>query len=210
MDLPVPVSHVRFNSTVFFAFDKYSLEPQAEKTLSQFALAVLKDKFLRSVLVVGHTDSTGPDDYNTKLSLNRAATVAKKLRAAGLKDELIGVVPMGEAKPFATNATEEGRALNRRVEFFISEVPGATIKIIEMMPFNPCFRNDHETTTLAIQGDCDMSATRIPVYGPAGEGRTRGTVELGRNTMAPHPTVRPVLPESPRERPSLKDLIEPN
>jgi hypothetical protein len=131
--------------------------------------------------------------------------VGKRLRGSGLKDELIGVVPMGKSKPFSTNATEEGRALNRRVEFFISEVPGATIKIIEMMPFNPCFRNDDKPIAVDQVQECDTSVKRIPVLSSSGE-RTRASIDLGRDAMAMRPTFRPPLPNELRERPSMKQL----
>jgi outer membrane protein OmpA-like peptidoglycan-associated protein len=206
VDVPVPVTHIRFSSTVFFAFDRSSLEPTADKTLQQFARTVLQDKSLRSILVVGHTDSVGDEEYNNKLSLARAAAVGKRLRSAGLKDEIIGVVPMGKSKPFSTNATEEGRALNRRVEFFISEVPGATTKVIEMMPFNPCFRNDDKPIATGEVQECDTSVKRIPVLGPSGEGRARTSIDLNRDAMAMRPTFRPPLPNEIRERPSIKQL----
>src|ERR1700712_3851809 len=56
LDVPVPVSHIRFKSTVFFAFDRATIEPSAEIALSDLARTVLADKSARSLLIVGHTD----------------------------------------------------------------------------------------------------------------------------------------------------------
>ncbi|MEA2883643.1 MAG: OmpA-OmpF porin, family, partial [Bradyrhizobium sp.] len=110
IDIRIPVSHIRFKSTVFFEFNKYSLEQSAESATLDMAKTILNDTSARSVLVVGHTDAIGPDQYNSTLSLNRAVAVASKLREAGINDKFLGVVPMGEAQPVATNRTPEGRA----------------------------------------------------------------------------------------------------
>src|SRR5262249_43048458 len=60
-NMPIPVSHIRYSSTVFFAFDKYSLEPGADTVIDDFAKTILADKAIRSLVVVGHTDSIGAD-----------------------------------------------------------------------------------------------------------------------------------------------------
>ncbi len=138
----IPVSHVRYDSTLFFRFDQFALQPNADPILRDLAKVIKQDKALRSLLIVGHTDSTGPDYYNVALSKKRAFTVAQSLQTAAVNAKYIGIIPMGKEQPFATNSTKEGRALNRRVEFFISDIPEATEKAIQLIPFNPCFRND--------------------------------------------------------------------
>jgi outer membrane protein OmpA-like peptidoglycan-associated protein len=209
IDVPVPVSHVRFSSTVFFAFDQYSLQPGAERVLADLANTVLKDKGMRSLLIVGHTDSVGNDDYNSTLSLNRAVTVAKKLREAGVKEEVLGVVPMGEAQPAASNSTPEGRARNRRVEFFISDLPAAARQVIQEREFNPCHRNDHPSGAVAQKSpDCSNANIQVPVYsGSTGQTRPQVMLDLGRKTLpsAPIPP-RERLPIEKLQRPSLKEL----
>lgn len=69
--------------------------------------------------VVGHTDSTGSEEVNRQVSERRAASVANYLAAKGVKRVRIATLGRGEAEPVATNDTEEGRALNRRVDIRI-------------------------------------------------------------------------------------------
>jgi outer membrane protein OmpA-like peptidoglycan-associated protein len=201
-NMPIPVSHIRYSSTVFFAFDKYSLEPGADTVIDDFAKTILADKAIRSIVVVGHTDSIGADQYNETLSLKRATTVAKALQSKGVSDKLLGMVPMGEAQPVATNSTDQGRAQNRRVEFFISDIPAATPKAIERIKFNPCHRNDHDSA--ARPEDCASGPMRIPLhYLPGGE----TTLDLTRGALPNETRTRPPLPQEPtRERPSLREL----
>jgi outer membrane protein OmpA-like peptidoglycan-associated protein len=73
-----------------------------------------------NVNVYGHADSQGSDDYNYKLSQIRIKTVVEYLVSKGIAaDRIIQQKAFGEAKPIATNDTEEGRLQNRRVEFEI-------------------------------------------------------------------------------------------
>ena len=68
------------------------------------------------LVLEGHTDSTGKDDYNQDLSERRAAAVKAKLAADyGISADRISAVGYGESRPVANNATAEGRARNRRV-----------------------------------------------------------------------------------------------
>ena len=118
VSVSVPVSHIRYRDTVLFPFNSFALEPSAEPIIADFASTLTKDTAFRSVLVVGHTDAVGTDEYNQILSKKRAVAVAFALRKLGIDDRLLGVVPMGKAQPIASNGTDGGRALNRRVEFF--------------------------------------------------------------------------------------------
>ena len=69
-----------------------------------------------AVEIQGHTDSTGSDEHNLDLSRRRAATVNSYLRLYGIAGDRLTTTGFGESKPVDDNATEEGRALNRRVE----------------------------------------------------------------------------------------------
>jgi outer membrane protein OmpA-like peptidoglycan-associated protein len=206
VDVPIPVSHVRFNSTVFFAFDSYALLQNAEAPILDLAKTILKDKTIRSVLIVGHTDAKGTHEYNENLSLKRAAAVATRLRLAGVKDEFLGVVPMGDSQPVAPNNTDEGRAINRRVEFFISEVPEASKKVVEMIKFNPCFRSTNEAGQ---NSDCTSSSKPVPIYsGSTGQGLPSGEIDLTRSALpySPDERIRDALPNEIPERPPLREL----
>lgn len=73
------------------------------------------------VSIIGHTDSTGSDAINNPLSLNRANAARDFLVARGVPAARISTSGMGSAQPIASNATEAGRAQNRRVEIFVAE-----------------------------------------------------------------------------------------
>jgi outer membrane protein OmpA-like peptidoglycan-associated protein len=206
---PIPVSHIRFKSTVFFAFDQYRLSPSSEGPILELSKTISSDRFARSVLVVGHTDAIGTDQYNSTLSLNRAIAVASRLHELGISNQMLGVVPMGEAQPVATNRTPEGRAQNRRVEFFMSDFPEATRKAIEFVNFNPCHRNDQDVPTGQINPECNKIDTRIPLYaGSSGQGRPEVMLTLHRPqlTTSSVPNTRIPLPNEILQRPSLKDF----
>ena len=76
----------------------------------------LKSATTASVRVVGHTDNTGSDAYNQELSERRASAVAAYLGTRSVRQDRVTTVGVGEARPVATNDTDAGRQLNRRVE----------------------------------------------------------------------------------------------
>jgi outer membrane protein OmpA-like peptidoglycan-associated protein len=102
-------------SSVTFAYDSASVQPQYRGTLDQVA-DVLANYEQTSVDVYGHTDSTGSDGYNQGLSERRAASVADYLSTRGVRRERLATRGFGETQPIASNETEDGRAANRRVE----------------------------------------------------------------------------------------------
>ena len=99
---------------VNFAFNSYALDAKAQGVLDE-AAAALKDKKV-NITLEGWTDSIGTDAYNKKLSQNRANAVKAYLVEQGVPASTINAVGMGKSFKF-DNATEEGRYLNRRVEF---------------------------------------------------------------------------------------------
>jgi len=104
---------------ILFKFDSDELTENAAEDLNNI-VDVLKEFSDRKIRVIGHTDSTGPEDYNLSLSLRRARRTALelKLRSPELEGR-ITYIGMGESKPIANNETEEGRRKNRRVEIII-------------------------------------------------------------------------------------------
>jgi len=81
---------------------------------------------------IGHTDSTGSDAYNQKLSVARAQNVARLLREYGLKNSISygSITGKGESQPADTNKTVQGRYNNRRVELFFQNVDFNNVKLI--------------------------------------------------------------------------------
>lgn len=100
---------------VTFDFAKYDLKPQFYPALNTIA-STLKDYNQTIVEVSGHTDSVGSDAANQTLSERRANSVSSYLIGQGVQRERFEVVGMGERYPVASNDTDSGRALNRRVE----------------------------------------------------------------------------------------------
>ena len=106
---------------VTFAVDSTTISPAFQATLDQIAQS-LKDYPDSLVDVYGHTDSTGSDAYNQDLSERRARSVANYLAMRGVSSARIRSQGFGEQYPVASNDTEEGRALNRRVEIKITPI----------------------------------------------------------------------------------------
>lgn len=90
-----------------------------EKAKVEKVISLLKENPEYKVNVTGYADSNGSDEYNLNLSKKRGNTVVNKLTSAGINKNRISVSGKGEANPISSNDTEEGRGLNRRVEFEI-------------------------------------------------------------------------------------------
>ena len=101
-----------------FDTDKYTLNKQAKFIIEDFA-EFLKDHTHIRAEVQGHTDNVGGADYNRELSNNRAKSVYNYLLDLGIPASRLSYKGYGLTKPIASNATEKGRAQNRRTEFFI-------------------------------------------------------------------------------------------
>lgn len=106
-------------SNITFATDQDSVMPGFYDTLNSVAL-VLKKYNQTIVDVNGHTDSTGSDSYNMGLSQRRASSVASYLGAQGVDSRRFAINGYGKTQPIASNATEDGRAQNRRVEIYLT------------------------------------------------------------------------------------------
>ncbi|MEO0086504.1 MAG: OmpA family protein [candidate division WOR-3 bacterium] len=106
---------------IYFDFNKATIRPESYPVLDS-AAQILKDNPKIIVEIQGHTDNIGSAEYNKKLSLRRAQAVVNYfVQRHGVDIKRLRAVGYGEEKPIADNATEEGRALNRRVEFVIIE-----------------------------------------------------------------------------------------
>ena len=115
-DAPKEMTIVLDERSLNFDFDKSNVKPEYYDLLKNIKEFVEQNNY--EITIVGHTDSVGSNAYNFKLSRRRAESVKAKLLEFGLsEDRIVGIEAMGEEQPIATNATKEGRAQNRRVEF---------------------------------------------------------------------------------------------
>lgn len=109
---------VTFDGGILFDFDSSTLRSGARDDLSAFADA-LSDMRSANVLVAGHTDSVGSEEYNYDLSLRRAQSAVDYLASQGHPRDHLRMAGLGETEPVATNETEAGRQQNRRVELAV-------------------------------------------------------------------------------------------
>ena len=110
---------VTMDNGILFDFNKSTLKPAAKAQLDKFA-AEMADMPETNINVYGHTDNIGSADANKKVSTQRAQAVAKYLNGKGIKNDRMLAEGLSFDFPIADNATEEGRAQNRRVELYIS------------------------------------------------------------------------------------------
>ncbi len=110
---------VEFNSQILFDINKSVLSEAAKDNLSKL-VTVLNNYPDTNIEVQGHTDNTGTDAHNHKLSGQRASAVASYLKSKGIASKRIITKGFGESAPKYQNDTEENRANNRRVEFMIT------------------------------------------------------------------------------------------
>ena len=102
---------------VHFAVNSADLSYEDMQKLDK-VIETIRDQDV-DVLIVGHTDSTGPADYNMELSLARAESVKNYMIHKGIPAWRITTRGKGETEPVADNSTPEGRAMNRRVEIYL-------------------------------------------------------------------------------------------
>jgi len=109
---------ITFDSGILFATNSSTLEPEAKRNIIK--LATILNKYPdTNILVTGHTDSDGTDDYNQALSERRAKAVSDYATMQGVPSSRFSVIGLGENEPVATNDTEDGKHLNRRVEIAV-------------------------------------------------------------------------------------------
>lgn len=123
---PIKVSPIEEKVTitlnnVFFDFDKSELKSESFPELNR-VVKLMQEKPTMTIKVEGHTDSTGPENYNLKLSERRAQAVADYLAGKGIGKDRVEVEYFGETKPVESNESKEGRSKNRRVEFEIQKL----------------------------------------------------------------------------------------
>ena len=123
MDFNVEMKPIEIGETVrlnniFFDFNKSVLRSESFQELDR-VVKLMKDNPYIEIEIAGHTDNVGADEYNLNLSLERANSVVAYIVSKGISQNRIIAKGYGESKPIASNDTEEGKQLNRRVEFTI-------------------------------------------------------------------------------------------
>lgn len=108
-------------SDASFAVDSATLSGNAQSTFGKIA-NTLKDYDKTAIHVVGHTDSSGSDAYNQKLSEQRAQAVGQFMANRGVNTQRLLTWGRGESEPIASNDTKQGRAENRRVDIVIKPI----------------------------------------------------------------------------------------
>jgi outer membrane protein OmpA-like peptidoglycan-associated protein len=108
---------IAIKDKVHFDFDKATIQRRSYGLLDQVARVILEHPEILAVSIDGHTDSQGSAEYNRDLSQRRAAAVREYLIQKGVAPERLQARGFGEDRPIESNATNAGRAANRRVEF---------------------------------------------------------------------------------------------
>lgn len=109
---------ITFDSGLMFATNQSALNVNTKENLKDLATTLQKYEDT-NVLIEGHTDNTGTDEYNMTLSKKRAASVQEYLVSLGLDYQRLEIAGYGESQPIAENDTNAGRQANRRVEVAI-------------------------------------------------------------------------------------------
>ncbi|QRK08893.1 OmpA family protein [Archangium violaceum] len=104
---------------VYFAFAKDTIDPVSFPLLDEVARFIREHPELGPIRIDGHTDDVGSDQYNLELSQRRAKAIREYLGTKGVPAERLSHVGYGKRCPLLSNATEEGRAVNRRVDFIL-------------------------------------------------------------------------------------------
>ena len=116
------LAKVTYAAKSLFDFDRSVIKPEGQAELNQL-VAKLKTVTVEVVIVVGHTDSVGTDNYNLKLGMRRAEAVKRYLTSQGVEASRVYSDSKGESQPIASNKTAQGRSENRRV---VVEVYGSS------------------------------------------------------------------------------------
>lgn len=165
---------------IFFDLGKASLKDESLPSLDELYEILQKNKI--DIELGGHTDSIGSDENNLKLSQDRVNSVKTYLENKGISSLRINAVGYGEAKPVASNSTEEGRALNRRVEVkIIDNTPkgkeGTEVELVEKKDEE---KKEEVIVVAKISDDSDLLTTLqtaaklggLPEGSPCGEKTT--------------------------------------
>ncbi|HEX2939579.1 MAG TPA: OmpA family protein [Rhodopila sp.] len=162
---PLPVVRMFLPGQLLFATDSDQPLSNGGPILDHVASAVRRDTPGAQLTILGHTDAVGSDAYNLDLSRRRAAKVLRALVDRGIDPARLSAVAIGKRQPVASDATPEGRARNRRVEFLVSRCLAANLGLVQqtggtggladVLRLDPAFR-------LALVGTVFLAAAAVP------------------------------------------------
>ncbi len=127
----VTEDRIEINDKILFDFDKASIKPESHGLLDEIIQVIKEHPHIKKISIEGHTDSDGTDEYNQKLSEQRARSVARYLTRGGIPADMLTSNGFGETRPIADNDSDEGKEKNRRVEFIITEQEEVTKVFLE-------------------------------------------------------------------------------
>ncbi|WP_428393663.1 OmpA family protein [Lichenicoccus sp.] len=159
------VTSLNYDSRVFFDTDQSAPRPGAAGVLDALAGRLLRAEPHAQVAVLGHTDAVGGDAYNMALSRRRAEAVVAALEARGVAASRLRALGFGKRQPVASDATEAGRARNRRVEFLISPSQRAIDAVIQARPSSVGVR-ENRPAVQALHARKPAPLARAPLGAP--------------------------------------------
>lgn len=121
----VEAGQIRTLEPIFFEYRSAKIQTRSQPLLAELANLLKSRPDLGRISIDGHTDAQGADNYNLKLSQERAQSVMTFLVDAGVEQARLEAHGFGESKPIADNRTADGRARNRRVEFQLVDMLGS-------------------------------------------------------------------------------------
>ena len=143
------IADIGIVSGAMFAFDSAELNDEGKATIAAYRKKLgpeLTEAFM--VLIIGHTDSTGDEGHNMRLSLARADSVAEHLIATGADANVIETIGLGPHSPVAPNDTREGRMQNRRVDIYVI----AEVRALDRMNFPSAALFERDNAELSDEG----------------------------------------------------------
>ncbi len=203
----VPALRISWSSSTFFDSNRDDLMASAEPIIELVADAIARDIGDVNLFLVGHTDAIGNAAYNEDLSLRRAQHVAEMLAARGVPERQMTIAGVGFRQPVATNFTESGRALNRRVEFMLAAFSEVNFELVERREVNPEFFSVPERKPLVppviSEQDQGVIARSPPDLGQIVVFDVRKQVQI-RTLDIPPPKAIGTLPKRTEDRETLR------
>lgn len=120
-------NHLQVPSAISFETGKAVLKPESAEAIAYVAGYLEAKTYVSTLRIEVHSDSTGAEQFNNKLTAKRAFAVGKALIAKGVDCKRLVAVGFGSSKPVADNTTPEGKAKNRRTEFVNAALRGKAI-----------------------------------------------------------------------------------